>query len=302
MQPPYDSRRVARIAARQHGVVTYQQLVDCGMSRQRIRTEIAAGRLILRHSDVYAVGHMPWRRESRWMAGVLALGAGAALSHRAAGAHWGILRGSVPTELTVPTHAGRAHRDGLLVHRSLILPGHVEVRDGIPVTTLLRTILDLAAVLDVGALARAFEQAQVIHHLDPLPLMVEVECRRGYRGNAKLRSLLAGAVDPAAVRSVLELRFLQLCEEFGIPRPLVNEPIGAWTPDFWWPEHGLVVETDSAAFHSSLAARRRDPLKDEAFATLGLTLLRLRWRDVVEAPAATAATVLAHLARTPSVA
>ena len=108
------------------------------------------------------------------------------------------------------------------------------------------------------------------------------------RGNGKLRLVLQGAVDPAAVRSVLELRFLRLCDAHGIPRPHVNVRMGEWTPDFYWPDWGLIVETDGVAFHRTAAARQRDARKDEAMGARGLIVLRLTWADVTERAAETA--------------
>ena len=87
---------------------------------------------------------------------------------------------------------------------------------------------------------------------------------------------------------MLELRFLRMCAAHGIPRPQVNVRIGEWTPDFYWPEWGLIVETDSVAFHSTAAASARDARKDEAMRALGLTCVRLTWAEVVEPPAETA--------------
>ena len=165
------------------------------------------------------------------------------------------------------------------------------VHHGIPVTTPTRTLLDLASVLSLGALAKAFEQAQVVLHLPPAPLAAEVIARPRQRGNAKLRRILIGAVDPADVRSVLELRFLRMCASYGIPRPQVNLRIGAWTPDFLWPERGLVVETDGYDFHRTAAARRRDAMKDEFLRGIGLDVIRLTWAEVTERPAQTAARV-----------
>ena len=166
-------------------------------------------------------------------------------------------------------------------------PSHVTVHRGIPVTTPIRTLLDLASVLSLGALASAFEQAQVLLRVPPAPVAAEVLSRPRQRGNAKLRRILAGAVDPAAVRSVLELRFLRMCASHGIPRPQVNVRIGAWTPDFLWPDRGLVVETDGYEFHRTAAARRRDALKDEFLRSVGLDVVRLTWADVAEWPAQT---------------
>ena len=279
-----DHRAIARIAAAQHGNITTHQLRNVGVTRRVQDRLVEGGWLIPRHRAVYAVGHVPRARESRWLAAVLALGDEAVLSHRSAAALWAILSGPVPTELTVPQRCGIRNRDGLLVHRKPLPEAHVTSRDGIPVTSLLRTVLDLATVLPLRRLANAFEQAQVLHHLPPEPLAAEVLCRRGYRGNARLRRILSGAVDPARVRSILELRFLRMCDAQGIPRPLVNEPIGRWTLDFFWPEFGLVVETDGHAFHRTAAAQRRDALKDRELGRLGLDVVRLTWADVVEGP------------------
>ena len=93
------------------------------------------------------------------------------------------------------------------------------------------------------------------------------------------------------MRSVLELRSLRLCAASGIARPHVNVRIGAWTPDFLWPESGLAVETDGFEFHRTAAARRRDAIKDEFLRGIGLTVLRLSWADVTERPAQTAARI-----------
>ncbi len=207
---------------------------------------------------------------------------------------WGLLRGGGVTEVTVPTTAGHPRRDGILVHRQRLPGGHVTTHRGIPVTTPIRTLLDLAAVASVTVLSRAFEQAQVRLHLPPAPLAAEVIARPRRRGNAKLRRILAGSVDPAAVRSVLELRFLRMCATHSIARPRVNVRIGEWTPDFLWPERGLVVETDGYDFHRTAATRRRDARKDEAMRGLGLTVVRLTWADVVERPAATAQHIRGH--------
>lgn len=293
MGPLDDTRRVAALAARQHGNVTLAQLRAIGLSLGEIRERNDQGWLIRRHTGVYAVGHVPRTRESRWLAAVLALGQGAVLSHVAAGAHWRMLAGAAITEVIVPTTAGRPKRDGIVVHRQRLPASHVTVHHGIPVTTPIRTMLDLAAVLSLGALARAFEQAQVLHQLPPAPLAAEVLSRPRHRGNAKLRRILIGAVDPADVRSVLELRFLRMCASYGLPRPEVNVRIGAWTPDFLWPEHRLVVETDGFDFHRTAAARRRDAAKDAFLRGEGLEVIRLTWADVAELTAATAARIRA---------
>jgi len=289
-----DTRRIAGLAARQHGNVTFAQLRALGLTRGEIEGRREAGWLIPRHTGVFALGYLPAERASGWHAGVLALGDGAVLSHTAAAALWGMLRSGAATEVTVPTTAGHLRRDGILVHRQRLPAAHVTTHRGIPVTTPIRTLLDLAAVASLSVLSKAFEQAQVHLHLPPAPLAAEVIARPRRRGNAKLRRVLAGSVDPAAVRSVLELRFLRMCAVHGIPRPQVNVRIGIWTPDFLWSDRRLVVETDGYDFHRTAAARRRDARKDEALRALGLTVVRLTWSDVVERPAATAQRIRDH--------
>ena len=289
-----DIRRIAGLAGRQHGNVTFAQLRALGLTRREIDGRREAGWLIPRHTGVFALGYVPAERVSAWHAGVLALGDGAVLSHTAAAAMWGMLRGRGATEVTVPTTAGHLRRDGILVHRQRLPAGHVTTNRGIPVTTPIRTLLDLAAVASLSVLLRAFEQAQVLLHLPPAPLAAEVIARPRRRGNAKLRQVLAGSVDPAAVRSVLELRFLRMCAAHAIARPRVNVRIGDWTPDFLWPEWRLVVETDGYEFHRTAAARRRAARKDEAMRALGLTVVRLTWSDVVERASATAQRIRSH--------
>lgn len=285
-------RDIQRMAERQHGNISVAQLHDLGLTQTMIRDRATAGYLVSRHRGVYAVGHVPQTRESRWMAAVLAFGDGAVLSHRAAGALWGILAGSVPTDVTVPTMAGRRRRDGLVVHRSPLSARNVTVRRHIPVTTLLQTVLDVGAVVRVRRLHGVFEEAQVQHHLRPEVVAAEALCRRGFRGNARIWLTLQGSVDPAGVQSILELRFLRMCAEHGIPRPVVNEKIGPWRPDFLWPEARLVVETDGDRFHRTAAKRARDAAKDAFMRSSGFAVLRLTWSDVTHVPESTAARVL----------
>jgi very-short-patch-repair endonuclease len=289
-----DTRGVAALATRQNGNVTHRQLLDAGLSRDEIVWRCEADWLIRRHTGVFAVGHVPASRESAWHAAVLALGDWAVLSYTTAAVLWRMLRETAVIEVTVPTTAGHAKRDGIVVHRQSLPETHITTHHGIPVTTPIRTLLDLAAVAPVSVLFRAFEQAQVHLHVPPAPLAAEVIARPRARGNGKLRRVLAGAVDPAEVRSVLELRFLRLCDAHGIPRPEVNVRIDEWTPDFYWPEWGLVVETDGVEFHRTTAARRRDALKDEFMRGRGLSVMRLTWAEVTEHPAETARRIRAE--------
>lgn len=296
MTPSHSARAIARLAARQHGYVTTAQLTAAGLTRHQIATRVRHGWLIRRHVGVYAVGHVPRTLHARLVAAVLALGVDATASHRAGGAVWEVVRGPVPVEVIVPTHAGVRSRDGIVVHRIPLRDDERTVRDGVPVTSLVRTVLDLAAVQRVRQVEWTFEEAQVRHHLHPEVLAAAAVSRRGCRGTAHVWTVLDGAVDPAGVASRLELRFLRLCAAHGIERPEVNVEQGVWTPDFHWPRAGVIVETDGGEFHRTVAARRRDARKDRALSAGGTSIMRLDWADVVDDPAATAARVRRLLA------
>ncbi|UTI65514.1 DUF559 domain-containing protein [Paraconexibacter antarcticus] len=288
--------RIRRTAERQHGRITWEQLVVAGADEHRVRRWTQKGWLVREHHRVYVVGARPSSRMGTFASALLTMGDDAALSFRAAGAHWELLRGAVPTEVTVPRRSGRGHRRRIIVHRADLPAEHVTVRDGLRVTTLVRTHLDLAGVLRPPALARMFEQAQVRHHLDPADLAAEVVCRRGCRGAPALRAILEDAVDPAAVASILELRFLKLCAAHGIARPVVNQSLGPWVPDFLWPDAWVIVETDGWRYHRTAERRRRDADKDAWLRARGYVVLRLTWQDVTSRPEAAAARVASALA------
>lgn len=284
-------RRIAALASRQNGNITFDQLREHGLSRSQIWRRADSGLLIRRHEGVYAVGHRPRTQVAAFHAAALAFDDGVS-SYRAAGVLWEVVRGAVPNEVTVPPTAGFAKRDGIIVHRQSVPSEHRRVRHGVPVTSLVRTVLDLASVYRVARLAQVFEEAQVRHQLDPAVLAAEVISRPGHRGSGRLRIVLADAVDPAGVRSILELRFLRLCLRAGLPRPVVNERLGPWTLDFLWPAQRVVVETDGYAFHRTPAKRKRDARKDDDLRRLGLTVIRLTWADVTERPDETVSIVL----------
>lgn len=248
---------VARIAARQHGVVTARQLSTVGLGRPTISKWAAKGRLHRLHRGVYAVGHTALPIEGRWMGAVLACGDGAALSHRSAAALWGLLRpsdGSV--EVSVPSSGGRCRREGIRLHRcaSLARRGDdggplVTRRRGIPVTTPARTIADLRGAVPPRLHRRAIRQAE-------------------------LAGFALGPVATDGTRSDLETDFLALCRRAGLPKPEVNVRIGRWTVDFLWPEQRLAVETDSYRFHRGAVAFEDDRARDLGLRARGLRVRR----------------------------
>jgi hypothetical protein len=229
-------------------------------------------------------------------AAVLACGgpAAVALSHGTAAAAWDL--SPLPARrLDVTTMGqGRPTRD-LHVHRSRTLQplnDFVHQHDGLPVTTVARTLVDLAQVLTPHQLERACHRAEVLRTLD----RVEIErCLVNGRRSRPLREALAtlAHADPQITRSELEERFLELVAEADLPPPLTNAQVAGYEVDFLWPEQRLIVETDGAATHLTPTAFEEDRRRDAAFQVAGLRIVRVTWRQVTEEAGAIRATLRA---------
>jgi predicted transcriptional regulator of viral defense system len=290
-------REIQEVAARQHGVISLPQLKSAGLTASAVRNRVATGKLQRLHQGVYAVGLAKPSREARYMAAVLACGPGAALSHRSAADLLGLRPCSRRAiEVTAPGRTGRS-RPGIEVHRPTGLePRDVTYVNGIPCTTVARTLLDLAETLDQTALERAIERAETLRIFD-LTAVLDVLNRAGNRkGATKLRAALAAYLpEPAFTRSELEKRFLALCKEAGIPKPHVNLFGDGKEVDFRWPDRGLIVEVDSLRHHGTRAAFERDRRRDQELTTRGWRVVRFTWRQVVGEPDRVAATLASLL-------
>jgi hypothetical protein len=171
----------------------------------------------------------------------------------------------------------------------------VIVSDGIPCTSVHRTLLDLADVLGARALERAVDQAEVLRVFD-MRAMEDVLARaNGRRGASKLRAVLAVNHEPAITKSEMEELFLALCAAHDLPRPLANHRVEGEQVDFHWPEQRLVAETDSKAWHGTTRRREKDIARDRRLQLAGWRVLRFSWRAVAREPAAVAAELQAFL-------
>jgi hypothetical protein len=276
---------IAQLAARQHGVVAWWQLRAAGITRGELEVRIATGRLHRLHQGVYAVGHTALTREGRRLAAVLASGPAAVLSHRSAAEHWLMLP---PTgrafHVTVPGLSGRARRPGLRVHHADV---ERVVHAGVPVTTVARTILDVAATEPATVLARCIQGAEHERLFDLAAL--EPLMTPGRRGVGALRRAIEAWSD-APTRSELERAFLELCLRHGIPRPLVNAQIEGFEVDFAWRAQRLIVETDGS-WHATRRALESDRDRDLVHALAGYRTLRFTWRQVTRDSARVASLV-----------
>jgi very-short-patch-repair endonuclease len=281
--------RVARLAARQHGVVTFADLRTCGLTHDAISVRAANGRLHLLHKGVYAVGHANPPRDGWMLAAVKACGDGAVLCLWSAAAVQNIITWEdrypdvVVLGLSAPQHPR------IKGHRTSYLPeAHVTTVRGIPVTTAARTLLDLAAVLPARRLRRAVRQAQYLK-LTTIGSLAEVLHGPGpTRGRKKLARILG--TEAAPTQSVLEDVVLDLILRGGLAHPLVNEPLfiagRRIVPDFHWPEQRLVIEADGP-HHDDPLERAADRERQAILEAHGYRVVRVTWEQAIAHPAAT---------------
>ena len=271
-------RALAKLTYAQHGVVARRQLVALGLSQRAIDWRLRSTRLRPIHRGVYAVGHFPLSRRGHWLAAVLAHGEGAVLSHVSAASLWGLQRQRGPVDVTSPS--GRPGRRGIRLHRGGLERDEWTIRDGIPTTTVARTLIDLAQTTDASRVRNAWEEA------DRLSLLqlgsVESVCSRAgaRRGIRTIRALLAEASTMARTRSPLEDRFLAFCRDHDLPSPVINVHVLGHEVDALWPATRLAVELDSFEFHRHRAAFERDRARDISFMTHGYRVIRVTDRQL----------------------
>lgn len=312
MDPSTHQRKAGRglgvwgLAARQHGVIAHAQLRDLGVSPDGIRHRVGSGRLHPIHRGVYAVGRPEVTRRGDWMAAVLACGEVALLSHRSAGALWGITEDRPgPDDVSVWPGSHRRH-PGIRLHRRVWLASERasvpelgrEISDreaGVPVTTPAMTLVDLASVLGGRDLEAAVNAADAEGLVDPVRVRSWADRVPRSPGAGRLRRLL----DSKTFRltdSELERRLLRLARKAGLPPPQTGARLNGFRVDFFWPELGLVVETDGLRYHRTPAQQARDRERDQAHVAAGLTCLRFTHAQVRYEPARVAA-VLARVAK-----
>lgn len=268
------------MAAAQHGVVSRRQLLELGLGRRAIEHRLAKGRLHPVGRGVYAVGRPELGHGGRWMAVILACRSRAALSHRSAAELWGIgneARGTI--EIVLRSSAG-LRRPGVHVYRRPDLKdSDIVERDNIPVTSLVRTFLDLAAHFGAPTVERAINEADRRELIDPESLRAALAGYPAQHGVGRLRDLL----DRRTFRltdSELERRFLAAVEGAGLALPATGRLLNGFKVDFFWPELGLVVETDGLRYHRTPAQQARDRLRDQAHTAAGLAHLRFTHAQV----------------------
>jgi very-short-patch-repair endonuclease len=285
-KPTTVDRVIGRIASQSHGVVTRRELLDAGVSRYEIEHRLRTGSLIRAYRGVFRVGHRAPSLEASYLAAVRACGERALLAGRAAGHLYGLLgRASPPPEVLA---LGRRPARGVRVRQARAIdPRDATVYRGIPITTVPRTLVDLAGLVSGEELAWACHEAGVKYGTTPGQVREVLGRRSNSRGAGKLRRIVDG--DTPITISRLERQFVKLIRDAGLPLPTTNKRAGGRRVDCRWPQARLTVELDGYRYHRSRHAWERDRQREREARARGDEFRRYTWADVHEEPQATVA-------------
>lgn len=286
----YDSAdRICKdLAASQNGLVTRTQALEAGLGPRAIRLRKERGEWLARRPDVFAIAGAPRTRLQDIMATCLWAGSGSATSHRTAAELWQ-LGFSDLREIEITTTRSLRFA-GVIVHRMRYEHQDIAHVRGIPVTTIERTLLDLAAVSGRRDLERAMDLSlsRRLTHISRLRMYASTSCKPGRAGSALVQEMLAARDGLSFSESELERRFLRLLSKGGLPKPRQQFDVtvqgSRFRVDFAFPFAKLIVETDGYAFHSGKAAFQRDRWRDNLLRKAGWIVLRFTWDDVMTRP------------------
>lgn len=295
IRPPSHPRdwdaAIRRVATAQHHAISILQLHALGVRDGAIRRRVACGSLWRVLHGVFAVGRRELSRRGWWTAGLLSAPPGSALSHwSAASAHDLMIERGPEIHLATLGRRGRT-QPGLQVHRPReLIVADLTTVDGLPVTSVARLLLDLAAEVTPSRLARLLERAQQLGVYDQAALDDVLARAGGHRGAGRLRRALPDA-QPPVTRSQLERDFLHLCRNHALPPPTMNAVVAGYEVDAYWPDRQLVVELDGFRFHRTRAAQESDRQRDLSLKLAGIELLRLTHSMVHHQPGRVASAI-----------
>jgi very-short-patch-repair endonuclease len=278
---PQTERKLAQLAHGTHGVVTRAEMLGAGITVAAIKSRVESGLLLPQYRGVYRVGHQAPNLEARYLAAVRACGDAAVLCGRVAAHLLGVLKDMPPSPEVIALVRRRV--PGIEVRRTRHLdPQDRMVWRGVPVTSVERALVDLAAVLGADDLARACHEAGVRYKTTAAAVEAVLTRRPNSPGAGNLRRVLRGEV-PVTL-SKLERGFLELLRKAGLPLPETNRPAGGFRVDCRWPEQRLTVELDSYRYHSSRYAWEQDRRREREARARGDEFRRFTYGDVFESP------------------
>ena len=282
-------RRLTTIARAQFGLVTRAQALSAGFEHHHIDHRLASGRWSLVHVGVYRIGAAPATTAQRRLAAILAIDALAAVSHRAAADLHGLWVSTPPVVEVTTTDGLSPELEGVTVHRMADLHERwITKVDGIPCTTVARTLVDLGAVMPEEVVGEALDRAcgRGIVSVTSVKTALDAVARQGRRGVGVMRRILEPHLACEPVAGVFEARMARLLAIQELP-PAVPEyevwnDVGAFVArvDFAYPELRLAIEVDGYSAHSSVDAFRRDRTRQNALVAAGWTVLRFTWTEV----------------------
>jgi predicted transcriptional regulator of viral defense system len=298
---------IARLAERQHGVVSRRQLDALGLSEREIDLRMTSGELHPVFRGVFAVGHLAIGRRGRMLAAVLACGDGTVLSHGSAAELQGLWdKRPIPVDVIPPRRAGRKIPD-IRWHNVLrTTPDEVEIRDGIPCTTVARTIVDMAGRTGFTGLSRLVERAAFQRRLD-VREVDRVLARGRRRGAPNLRTILdlwrTDDERKPRLRSPLEALLLPALIAAGVSRPECNVKLRVdggprLEVDLLWRDQRLAIEADGEETHGTRSAFQEDRQRDQRLVAAGYRVARVTWRQAENEPAGVATRIKRMLAST----
>lgn len=277
------------VGAAQHGIASRAQLLARGVASRTIDRMVRTGRLVVVCRGVYQIGPLPMPRAAE-AAAVLACGSGCRVSHTSAAELHELLDRvdhSRPPEVSVPRRK-RPRVEGVQVHRVRDLPpDEVTTKDGIPVTTPARTLLDLGESLPAREVEQALARALRMKLVTLAEMRAMVDRHPRHRGAPPLRRLLDAEIEPAFTRSEAEEKLLDLVRAAELPKPRLNVRLLHYEVDFLWTEARVVAEVDGYAYHGGVRSFVVDRRRDAELTAAGYRVLRFTWADLTEGRFAT---------------
>jgi hypothetical protein len=287
--------RIVEIGRRQHGVVSRRQLLELGVGASAIGRRCASGRLRVVHDGIYAFGPQPLSERGRIIAALLAIGPDPLLSHHSSAARQDLLAAPSVVHVSIST---RVHRRlvGVVVHRPRRIDPEDRIRvDGLPMTSVPRTVLDLAEFLPAHRLATVVDAADRNGVFDFVAIEGAMRRYRGHRGVKRLRGIIGSYVSTPRANEGIERKFQLLLHEFGLPIPELNVLVEGLIVDCWWPNARFVVELDSREWHRTWRAHERDRKSDAALLRAGIRSLRITHHRIRHEPQEVARDIAAGL-------
>lgn len=287
---------LAELATQQHGVVATRQLDALGYTKSSVAKAAKMGRLHRIHRGVYVVGQRRLTWHGWCMAAVLASYPSVA-SHLSAAWLWGLLR-SRPESVHVTCRSPRPRKRSFVVHTANLARADLARREDIPVTSLSRTILDVAVTSRPRTVRRHLQLSEDLQLFDLREMDDLLERTKGHRGQAKVRAALELYDEkPVFTRSGLERRFLEVVRDAGLPEPAMNLFVEGYEIDAWWDDHRFGVELDVYETHGSRLSFEEDRERDDALLLAGIETTRVTGPRLDREPGAVVDSVRRHLAR-----